>query len=100
MGHHNHIIRWPLLHFSTTEAEPSEAPVLRVRRPRKLRSEFLGDNSFPIDKNGALALPQQVDRPMVSQFLQHRHVEHEHLVEFLNDKFLKVIDAILKQDEA
>lgn len=71
-----------------------------VKRPRKIKTEFLADSAFPIDRYGMISLPEQSNRARIAELFEQRRVTNEILLEFLENKFLKVIDAVLSQDEA
>lgn len=99
MGHANMVSR--PIRFSSTEAEQPASPALgRIRRPRKLKVEYLAGDSFPIDRHGVLPLPEQANRRLVAQFFKHRRLTNDLLIEFLEEKFLKFVSAALQQDEA
>lgn len=87
--------------FSSNEAEENAAPnFARVRRPRKLKVEHLAGDSFPIDRHGVLALPEQTNRALIAQLFKQKRLTNGIILEFLQDKFLKFIAAALAQDEA
>lgn len=50
--------------------------------------EYLADGALPIDRHGVLALPQLTNRHKVAQFLDHRAVTDDILLELLQDKFV------------
>lgn len=60
----------------------------------------MADGALPIDRHGVLALPQLTNRHKVAQFLEHRAVTDEILLELLQEKFVTFMQAAVARDEA
>jgi len=69
-----------------------------IERPKKLNSQYMMDGNLPFDSNGVIALPQQPQRPLVTEFLNKRGVEYNLMQEILEDKMFGFIDAIQSSD--
>lgn len=56
------LVRPSLYNFSTA-TEDDQLQSLQnfgsIKRPRKIKTEFLADDAFPIDKFGMVSLPEQ-----------------------------------------
>ena len=58
------------------------------------------DGHLPLDANGVLALPKQPERSIVTQFLDHRGVQHDLIRDYLSTKFFSFLKYIEAGDRA